>query len=85
MINIAHKRLCLGSVGLSSNLSQRMFSSKVLQFARLSENGQGNLFKYHHEASKESQAKVNFSYSTFWNDFSHYSVYDDASISSSEA
>eukprot|EP00347_Sterkiella_histriomuscorum_P019042 403343188 len=49
-------------------------TSKQLLFAHLCENGQGNQFKFHQD-EKYLSDQVNFNYSTFWNDFSHYSIY----------
>jgi len=48
---------------------------KELIYAKRCENGQGSSFAF--EAA--GQDKVDVSYSTFWNDFTHYSYYADPS------
>ncbi|CDW72428.1 UNKNOWN [Stylonychia lemnae] len=52
--------------------------NKALVFSRLCENGQGNLFKFHQDEKLLSD-QLNFHYSTFWNDFSHFSLYKTSS------
>ncbi len=55
-------------------VTYRTFSTAAAQrplaFAKRCDIGQGSQFKLHH-----LQSKVDLSYSTFWNDFSHYSAY----------
>ena len=43
-----------------------------LIFSKLCENGQGNLFKL-----RALNSMTNANYLTFWNDFSHYSIYGE--------
>ena len=55
-------------------VTYRTFSTvaaqRPLAFAKRCDIGQGSQFKLHH-----LQSKFDLSYSTFWNDFSHYSAY----------
>ena len=44
-------------------------------FAKRIENGQGSSFSFE---SSRPQDKIDVSYSTFWNDFTHYSFHADA-------
>ena len=48
-----------------------MFSQKLV-FARLCENGQGNKFTF-----RSTLPSVDVNYATSWNNFSHYSAYQD--------
>jgi len=50
----------------------RTFSTAIrpLAFAKRCDIGQGSQFQIHH-----TKSKVDVTYSTFWNDFSHYSAY----------
>ena len=56
--------------------THRLFSSQNkkatrLVFAKLCENGQGSNFRFR---LKDNTKLVNVNYTTFWNDFSHYSL-----------
>ena len=55
---------------------KRLFSSGreklELLYAKRCENGQGSSFMFQNMKKEE---RVDVSYSTFWNDFSHYSFY----------
>jgi len=60
---------------------KRMFSStsgapiRELIYAKRLENGQGSTFDF----EAKSRDRVDVSYSTFWNDFTHYSYYAEPS------
>lgn len=62
-------RTFTSSVEGSDQLARR------LMFAKRAHNGQGSMFKFHYDEETAGESKVNVSYSTFWNDFSHYSAY----------
>ncbi|TNV79073.1 hypothetical protein FGO68_gene16007 [Halteria grandinella] len=51
--------------------SSRNFS---LLFSKRCDNGQGSHFEY----KQSDERSINFNFATFWNDFSHYSIYDEA-------
>ena len=61
--------------------SSRQFSSNNVEnlpllYAKRCENGQGSSFKFEiPEANRVPDHLINVSYSTFWNDFTHYSFY----------
>lgn len=51
-------------------MSIRQFS---LLFSKRCDNGQGSHFEY----KQSDERNISFNYATFWNDFSHYSIYDE--------
>ena len=68
----------------SKYITKRLFSTTAssstgngheLLYARRSDNGQGSSFVFRGDPSEDSKSKIDVSYSTFWNDFSHYSFY----------
>ena len=63
---------------------KRLFSTqeatgRFLRYAKRCENGQGSSFKFSmaDTCMKEAAGNIDVSYSTFWNDFSHYSFYTE--------
>jgi len=64
---------------LTKGSSTRCFSTKhansELVFARRCDNGQGNQVNFQASAKHGCTYPIDFTYSTFWNDFSHYSYY----------
>ena len=61
---------------------KRLFSTTVntravqnLVYAKRCENGQGSSFAFTAIDQASSEGRVDVSYSTFWNDFTHYSFY----------
>lgn len=57
---------------------KRLFSTlntKSLVYAKRCENGQGSSFAFVNNDKTSSEGRVDVSYSTFWNDFTHYSFY----------
>ncbi|TNV78736.1 hypothetical protein FGO68_gene2311 [Halteria grandinella] len=53
-----------------AGMSTRQFS---LLFSKRCDNGQGSHFEY----KQNDERSINLNYATFWNDFSHYSIYDE--------
>ena len=63
--------LLLKRNNLKPLFSRAFSSSNTLIYAKLCQNGQGNKFKF----TNPSNVIYDVNYSTFWNDFSHYSIY----------
>ena len=50
-------------------------AAKNLVYAKRCENGQGSSFAFTANDQALAEGRVDVSYSTFWNDFTHYSFY----------